>query len=79
MSEPVTESEPTRAALAEKVGAAEEAIRGYVHDHPGQTPGEVQTGARNGWSPSVMAIAFWSLVNQRVLRVDDALRVQAED
>lgn len=79
MPEPATESEPTRAKLAEKVGAAEEAIRGYVQVHPNQTPGEVQAGARNGWSPSVMAIAFWSLVNQRVLRVDDALRVQVED
>ncbi len=79
MPEPVTESEPTRAKLAEKVDAAEAAIRGYVREHPGQTPGEVQAGARNGWSPSVMAIAFWSLVNQRVLRVDDSLRVQAED
>lgn len=79
MPEPITESEPTRAALAKKVDAAEQAIRGYVHEHPGQTPGEVQTGARNGWSPSVMAIAFWSLVNQQVLRVDDTLRVQSED
>lgn len=79
MTEPVTESEPTRALLAEKVGAAEDAIRGYVQEHPGKTPGEVQAGARNGWSPSVMAIAFWSLVNRRVLRVDDALRVQARD
>ena len=79
MTEPETESEPTRAKLAEKVDAAEAAIRGYVHDNPGQTPGAVQAGARNGWSPSVMAIAFWSLVNRRVLRVDDALRVQAEE
>lgn len=79
MPEPVTESEPTRAALAEKVLAAEAEIRGYVSANPGKTPGEVQAGARNGWSPSVMAIAFWSLVNQRVLRVDDALRVQPGD
>jgi len=79
MSEPVTESEPTRAKLAAKVDAAEEAIRVYVQSHPGKSPGEVQAGARNGWSPSVMAIAFWSLVNRKVLRVDDALRVQAGD
>lgn len=79
MSEPVTESEPTRAALAEKVDAAEAEIRRYVDENPGKTPGQVQNGARNGWSPSVMAIAFWSLVNQRVLRVDDALRVQPGD
>jgi len=79
MPEPVAESEPTRAKLAEQVGAAEKAIREYVQGHPGETPGKVQTGARNGWSPSVMAIAFWSLVNDRVLRVDDALRVQVDD
>jgi hypothetical protein len=79
MPEPVTESEPTRAALAEKVGAAEERIRRYVDENPGKTPGEVQNGARNGWSPSVMAIAFWSLVNQRVLRVEDGLHVQSGD
>jgi hypothetical protein len=79
MTEPATESEPTREKLAEKVDAATEAIRGYVHEHAGQTPGEVQAGARNGWSPSVMAIAFWSLVNRGVLRVDDTLRVRAGD
>ena len=78
MPEPVTESEPMRVALAEKVEAAAAEIREYVRVHPGKTPGEVQAGARNGWSPSVMAIAFWSLVNQRVLLVDDTLRVQAE-
>src|SRR5690349_20568985 len=78
MPEPVVESEPTRAKLAVKVAEAESAIRDYVEEHPDETPGEVQDGARNGWSPSVMAIAFWSLVNQRVLRVEDDLRVRAE-
>ena len=79
MPEPVTESEPTRAKLAEKVEAAEAEIRGYVQANPDRTPGEVQAGARNGWSPSVMAIAFWSLVNQRVLRVDETLQVRVQD
>lgn len=79
MTEPATESEPLRAQLAEKVVEAETAIRAYVESHPNQTPGAVQEGARNGWSPSVMAIAFWSLVNQRVLRVDEALRVHVGD
>lgn len=78
MPEPVTESDPMRVALAEKVEAAAAEIREYVRAHPGKTPGEVQAGARNGWSPSVMAIVFWSLVNQRVLLVDEMLRVQAE-
>lgn len=79
MPEPNTESEPTRAKLAKHVAAAEAEIRGYVRQHPDKTPGEVQSAARNGWSPSVMAIAFWSLVNQKVLLVDDALRVRTHD
>lgn len=78
MPEPTTESEPTRVKLAEKVEAATVEIQNYVREHPGKTPGEVQNAARNGWSPSVMAIAFWSLVNQRVLLVDEALRVRAQ-
>lgn len=79
MPEPATESEPLRVQLAEKVGEAESAIRDYVKSHPSQTPGEIQEGARNGWSPSVMAIAFWSLVNKRVLRVDETLQVHVDD
>ena len=81
MTEPVTESEPTRTALAEQVQQAEAEIRKVVtaNDSSPQTPGEIQTAARNGWSASVMAIAFWSLVNRRVLKVDENLHVRQPD
>lgn len=77
MAEPVTESEPTRALLAEQVQQAEAEICKVVDENgaSAHTPGEIQTAARNGWSASVMAIAFWSLVSKRVLVVDESLHV----
>jgi hypothetical protein len=76
MAEPATESEPTRSELAGQVQDAEAAIRTILESAPAErTPGEIQSAARNGWSASVMAIAFWGLVNRRIIMVDEDLRV----
>lgn len=72
------ETEPAVTELSKRVDAAEEALLSSLEgwtDPP--TPRDLQEGAQNGWSPAVMSIAFWRLVNRGKLDLDQQGRVHA--
>ena len=65
-------------ATATEVRAAEKAICAVVATSSGGTwtPRQLQEQAKNGWSMTVMNIAFWNLVNSGRLSVDERFRVK---
>ena len=71
--------EQALAEVAEDVAAAREALRRYVSAHPDATwtPRALQLEVQNGWSTSVVSIAFWELVASGELAVDEQLRVRS--
>lgn len=71
------ESEQILDDLGSAVTDAEAALRSAVAADPDRTwtPRELQAAAENGWSNSVMSIAFWRLVSDGTLQVDEQLTV----
>ena len=72
-------AEAALTALADHVAAAEEAIRALLQNSEGRawTIRELQDEAANGWSPSVMSIAFLRLLKAREVQVGPDLQVRA--
>ena len=72
--------EPQLGQLADEVREAEKALLAKLEEEPNRewNPRELQDAARtNGWSSSVVSIAFWRLVSSERLRVDEHLRVRS--
>ncbi len=69
--------EPHSSQLSGQVDEAETALlRTLVHEPERPwSPRELQEAATNGWSASVVSIAFWRLVSSGRLSVDEELRV----
>lgn len=69
--------EQALAEVAEQVAAAREALQQYLAAHPANTwsPRGLQREVQNRWLTSVVSIAFWQLVANGELAVDEQLRV----
>lgn len=74
------ELEPQLGQLSEEVREAEDALLETLREDPHQewTPRSLQNAAVNGWSAGVVSIAFWRLVSNGRLIVDELLRVRPQ-
>jgi hypothetical protein len=70
--------EPHSSHLSGQVNQAENALLSTLDQEPARqwSPRELQEEATNGWSASVVSIAFWRLVSSGRLSVDEQLRVR---
>jgi hypothetical protein len=70
--------DPTFAALAAEVAAAEKALAETAAEDPHRWwyPYELRSSARNGWSAGAMGIAMDNLIARRILIVNADLRVR---
>lgn len=72
------DAEPLATSIVDDVDAAEEKTLEVARVDPERTwtPRELMAEAKNGFSNSVMSIAFWNLVQQNVLRVSTDMTVR---
>lgn len=69
--------EPHLSHLSGQVHEAESALCRVLAQQPERqwSPRELQEEATNGWSASIVSIAFWRLVSSGRLSVDEQLHV----